>query len=72
LENVKIVEGDTLTAVYGMGTVASRSAVIGAESIMLAAADVRDKLLQIAAQALEVSPEDLELYDGVAGVKGAP
>lgn len=72
LEDVRVIEGDTGRAVYGMGTYASRSAVIGGGSIMRAAADVKKKLLQMAAHALEVSPEDIDLFNGVATVKGVP
>lgn len=72
LEDVRVIEGDTGRAVYGMGTYASRSAVIGGGSIMRAAADVKKKLVQMAAHALEVSPEDIDLFNGVATVKGVP
>ncbi|MHA6795724.1 xanthine dehydrogenase family protein molybdopterin-binding subunit [Pseudonocardia bannensis] len=72
LEDVRVIEGDTGRAVYGMGTYASRSAVIGGGSIMRAAADVKKKMIQMAAHALEVSPEDIDLYNGVATVKGVP
>ena len=71
LEDITYVQGDTSSSVYGMGTYASRSAVIGAGTIMRAAADVKEKLLQLAARALEVAPEDLEIANGVASVVGA-
>lgn len=72
MEDVRIVEGDTGNAVYGMGSFASRSAVIGGATIMRAAADVKKKLVQMAAHTLEVSPEDIDLFNGVATVKGVP
>ncbi|HEY2597516.1 MAG TPA: xanthine dehydrogenase family protein molybdopterin-binding subunit [Candidatus Dormibacteraeota bacterium] len=72
LDKVQVVQGDTSTAVYGMGSFASRSAVIGGGSITLAARDVRQKLLKIAGRAFEADVEDLELDDGKIWVKGTP
>jgi carbon-monoxide dehydrogenase large subunit len=72
METVKIVQGDTAQAAYGAGTFGSRGAVIGYGSISRAAAEVAEKVKQIAGHALEVSPEDIELRDGNAVVRGAP
>lgn len=72
IETVKIVQGDTAQAAYGAGTFGSRGAVIGYGSISRAAAEVAEKVKQIAGHALEVSPEDIELRDGNAVVRGAP
>jgi carbon-monoxide dehydrogenase large subunit len=46
--------------------------VIGYGSIARAAAEVAEKVKQIAGHALEVSPDDIELRDGNAVVRGAP
>jgi carbon-monoxide dehydrogenase large subunit len=72
METVKIVQGDTAQAAYGAGTFGSRGAVIGYGSISRAAAEVAEKVKQIAGHALEASPEDIELRDGNAVVRGAP
>jgi carbon-monoxide dehydrogenase large subunit len=72
LESVKIVEGDTDATAYGAGTFGSRSAVIGYGAIARAAAEVADKVKQIAGLALEADPADIELADGKAIVRGAP
>ena len=72
LESVKLVHGDTETTAYGMGTYASRSAVVYGGAIIRAARDVREKLVKLAGAMLEASAEDIELYDGQAHVKGAP
>ena len=64
--------GDTARAPYGMGTWGSRSGVIGAGGIIRAGREVREKLVRMAAQAMEVSPEDIELSNSVASVKGVP
>ena len=72
LEDIRYRQGDTDSAVYGVGTYASRSSVLGAGTIMKAGKDVREKMDQIAAKALEVSPEDIEIYDSKAFVRGSP
>jgi carbon-monoxide dehydrogenase large subunit len=72
IEDITYAQGDTESAVYGSGTYASRSAVIGYGTIKRAAADVKDKLVRLAANALEADPDDIELVRGTASIKGAP
>jgi carbon-monoxide dehydrogenase large subunit len=72
LEDVRVTSGDTSRDAWGMVVGASRGAVIGTGSVKLAAGDVREKLLRLAGTLLEASPEDIELYDGKAFLKGAP
>lgn len=71
-EDVRVVQGDTAQTAYGTGSWGSRTAVIGSGALMLAAGDVREKLLAVAADILEVSPGDLELGEGSVYVRGAP
>ncbi|MEZ5101606.1 MAG: xanthine dehydrogenase family protein molybdopterin-binding subunit [Thermoleophilia bacterium] len=71
-ESVKVVQGDTDRTVYGTGSYGSRSAVVGFGSLARACDEVADKLKRIAAYNLEVAPEDIELVDGKAVVRGAP
>jgi aerobic carbon-monoxide dehydrogenase large subunit len=72
LEDVEVVTGDTRRFQYAVGTFASRAAVMSGNAIHLAARKVREKALALASDALEVDPEDLELVDGEARVKGSP
>ncbi|MBO0846356.1 MAG: xanthine dehydrogenase family protein [Nocardioides sp.] len=71
-EDVDVVTGDTRRMPYAVGTFASRSAVMSGSAVHLAALRAREKVLRIAADALEASEEDLEIVDGVVSVKGAP
>jgi len=69
---VTVVTGDTRKFNWGAGTYASRALVTSGNAIHVAARKVRDKALRIAAELLEVAPEDLELADGRVRVRGAP
>jgi len=70
--HVTVVTGDTGRFNWGAGTYASRALVTAGNAFGLAAAAVREKVLRLAAELLEVSPGDLELRDGKAMVRGAP
>lgn len=72
IEDVHVTTGDTRRMAYAVGTFASRGAVMSGNAVMLAARVVRTKALRIAADALEVSPDDLQIDDGVISVKGTP
>jgi carbon-monoxide dehydrogenase large subunit len=71
-EDVEVVTGDTRRMPYAVGTFASRAAVMSGSAIHLAATRTREKILRIAAEALEASPADLEIVDGVVSVRGTP
>ncbi|MQA73381.1 MAG: molybdopterin-dependent oxidoreductase [Solirubrobacterales bacterium] len=70
-DRVDVVYGDTDVVPYGAGTWASRSTVYCGGATVLAARDVREKTLLLAADMLEASPGDLDLADGVAFVRGS-
>ncbi len=72
MADVIVVSGDTAGVPRGFGGFASRQTVNAGSSIHLAAAEVRDKALKIAAHMLEASEHDIELSGGRAGVKGVP
>ena len=72
LDDVVVTTGDTRRFGYAVGTFASRAAVMSGNAVALAARAVRAKALRIAADALECSPEDLDIVDGVVQVKGDP
>lgn len=72
LEDVRVRFGDTATVPYGMGTFASRSAVMGGGAAWKAAESVRRVLLKVAGHVMEVGPDDLEIVGGTIRVKGSP
>jgi len=69
---VKVVPGDTNGLPYGVGTFASRIAVLAGSSAARASAAVREKALAVAADHLEAAPQDLVLEDGRVSVRGVP
>ncbi|NUR07151.1 MAG: xanthine dehydrogenase family protein molybdopterin-binding subunit [Nocardioidaceae bacterium] len=71
-DRVRVTTGDTRRFKYAVGTFASRTAVMSGSAVALTARSVRDKALTIAAEALEVDVEDLEVVDGHVRVKGSP
>ena len=71
VDDVRVVFGDTDHA-YGFGSYSSRATVYCGGATILAARDVREKARTIAAHAMEVSPEDVELDDGQFTVRGSP
>ena len=71
-DKVKVTTGDTRRIGYGVGTFASRSAVVVGNAVLLAAQAARRKIATVAARSLEVAPEDLVFSDGRVHVAGAP
>lgn len=72
VSDVTVVTGDTSRFNWGAGTYASRALVTAGNAVGLAARAVRDKVLTLGAELLEVSASDLELSDGKVIVRGAP
>jgi carbon-monoxide dehydrogenase large subunit len=70
--DVTVFTGDSSRFSWGAGTFASRALVTAGSAIALAARSVRGKAIRLAADLLEVSPDDVELVDGHARVRGAP
>jgi carbon-monoxide dehydrogenase large subunit len=69
-DDVEIVEGDTESVPYGLGTFNSRSAVMGGNSLVKAAEAVVDDARDLAAARLGVSPDAVTFDDGVFRVDG--
>ncbi|HSX82483.1 MAG TPA: molybdopterin cofactor-binding domain-containing protein, partial [Candidatus Saccharimonadia bacterium] len=72
MDHVAIRHGDTLAIQQGVGTFASRSAVMGGGALALATQRVIDKARQIAAHLLEAAVEDIVPAEGGFAVAGVP
>jgi carbon-monoxide dehydrogenase large subunit len=71
-DDVTVVQADTQATPYGPGTGGSRTAVIAGGAAREATEAVRDKVLQVAAHAMEASPDDLEIENSIVSVRGTP
>jgi carbon-monoxide dehydrogenase large subunit len=71
-EHIKVEEGDTDTAPYGLGTYASRSTPVAGAATAMASRKIREKAKKIAAHLLEAAEEDLMWEQGRFYVKGSP
>ena len=72
LDQISLVSGDTALFGEGVGTFASRMAVMAGNAVALAARALRTQLLEGAAELLEVATDDLELSEGIVRVRGVP
>jgi carbon-monoxide dehydrogenase large subunit len=72
VEDVEVTSGDTRRFPWGVGTFASRSAVVAGNAMHVAGRMVAEKAKKIAADHLEANPDDLELVGGRVRVKGSP
>jgi carbon-monoxide dehydrogenase large subunit len=72
MERVRVVQGDTESCPYGLGNYSSRSTMYGGSAVQLAAGELRDKLVRVAAKMLEADSRDIVVADGSLSVRGAP
>jgi aerobic carbon-monoxide dehydrogenase large subunit len=72
IDDVTLLQGDTAVAPFGFGTGGSRSAVLGGGAAAGAAAIIRERVVEIAAHAMEAAPADIEIGDGRVFVTGTP
>ena len=71
-DRIRVVQGDTESCPWGFGNYSARSVIIGGSAAHLAATDVKEKMVRVAANMLEASPADLEAADGRIFVRGTP
>jgi len=69
---IEVRQSDTDATPYGWGTFASRSMVVGGGATHRAAGALADRLRRLAAHLLEAAPDDVDLRDGGAVVRGSP
>lgn len=69
---VRLVQSDTALVPEGTGTFGSRSTVAGGGALAEASSTLKARALAIAAEAFEVTVDDLEWRDGMAVLRGTP
>ena len=69
-ERVRVVQGDTDAIASGAGTGGSSSIPVGGVSVDRASKTLAEQLKQLAADALEAAPTDMEIADGAVRIAG--
>jgi carbon-monoxide dehydrogenase large subunit len=72
VDDVAVHQGDTANTPFGPGTGGSRSGPMLGAAVQEASAQLREKVVAIAAHLLEASPDDLDVVEGVVAVRGTP
>jgi aerobic carbon-monoxide dehydrogenase large subunit len=72
IDDVSTIQGDTALTGFGAGAAGSRSGSMTAGAIGETATILRERLVAIAAHKLEAAPEDIELAESRASVRGTP
>ncbi|HET7875713.1 MAG TPA: molybdopterin cofactor-binding domain-containing protein, partial [Methylomirabilota bacterium] len=72
LDRVEVVNHDSVVKPWDVGVHASRTTFIAGNALLLAAADLKRKLMDLAAEVMEEPAERLDLADGFVFVKDAP
>jgi CO/xanthine dehydrogenase Mo-binding subunit len=72
LERVRVSTPDTALTPFDQMTAASRTTNSMGRAIRSAVVVVKDQLLELASQQMEIAPADLEIADGLVRPKGAP
>jgi CO/xanthine dehydrogenase Mo-binding subunit len=71
-QEVQVVDPDTDRTPFDNRTTSSRSTYMMGNAVQQAALALRERLLRLASERLEVEPADLELAQGTVRVAGAP
>jgi CO/xanthine dehydrogenase Mo-binding subunit len=71
-DSVRVATGDTGSTPYGGVSGGSKVTYTYGRAIERAAEEARGRLLAVAAQELEIAPEDLEIFDGEVRPVGSP
>ncbi|MBP0623757.1 xanthine dehydrogenase family protein molybdopterin-binding subunit [Cupriavidus consociatus] len=69
LEDLRVVTGNSAAVPHSTGSYASRTAVISGGAGMLAARELRQRMLRVAAHLLNATAEELEIVDSVIRVR---
>ena len=72
IDAITVLGGDTALIGHGVGTFASRVAVLAGNSVSESARSVKQRILELASDLLEAAQADLEVENGRVSVVGAP
>jgi CO/xanthine dehydrogenase Mo-binding subunit len=70
-ERISVVHGDTARVPDGMGAFGSRATTLGGSAVLLSSERLRERLLELAADQLEIAPSDLEVVGDRVVARGS-
>jgi carbon-monoxide dehydrogenase large subunit len=65
MENIRVITGNSAAVPHGTGSYASRTAVISSGAAILAARELKQRILRVAAHLLSTTVDDLDVEAGV-------
>lgn len=71
IEDLRVVTGSSAAVPHGTGSYASRTAVISSGAGILAARELRARMLRVASHLLDTNFEDLDIVEGVISAKSS-
>jgi CO/xanthine dehydrogenase Mo-binding subunit len=71
-ERISILYQDTDAAAWDMGSCGSQTTFNNGRALIAAGVKIRERILALAAETLEVATDDLEIHDGGVHVRGTP
>ena len=71
-ESVRVSEPDTDLTPYDQQTSSSRSTYSMGNAVIRAGEDVKRQLIELGAEQLEASPDDLQIVEGAVQIRGVP
>lgn len=72
VDSIEVTQGDTTACPYGFGNYSGRSTIVASGSAALAAREVREKIIKIAAALLEADENDVSLQRGIVSLISDP
>lgn len=72
LESIEVTQGDTTTCPYGFGNYSGRSTIVGGGSAALAAKEVREKIVKVAAALMQTDPDNVVIRRGEITTRSGP
>jgi CO/xanthine dehydrogenase Mo-binding subunit len=72
LDRIHVTTPDTDVTPYDQGTSSSRTTHSMGTAVSGAVDEIKRQLIRLAAEEMEISPDDLEIADGTVRVKGSP
>jgi CO/xanthine dehydrogenase Mo-binding subunit len=72
VSRIRVIHSDTSVTPYDQSTSSSRSTFSMGNAVAAAAVEIREQLVRMAADQLEIAPEDLECREGKVVPRGSP